>query len=79
MTEMLESGDPTGQVHKPRGPPVMSPFFSCGSCQLTLSDVSRISVKLRCPTAPGAVEGVAEEDYCAPLRSLHWPHSSHTE
>lgn len=34
--------------------PVMMPFFSSGSCQLTLSDVSRISVKLRCPTAPGS-------------------------
>lgn len=34
--------------------PVMMPFFSTGSCQLTLRDVSRISVKLRCPTAPGS-------------------------
>lgn len=34
--------------------PVMMPFFSRGSCQLTLRDVSRISVKLRCPTAPGS-------------------------
>lgn len=32
----------------------MMPFFSTGSCQLTLSDVSRISMKLRCPTAPGS-------------------------
>lgn len=29
------------------------PFFSPGSCQLTFSDVSRISLKLRCPTGPG--------------------------
>lgn len=34
--------------------PVKRPFFSCGSFQLTFRDVSRISVKLRCPTAPGA-------------------------
>lgn len=32
----------------------MMPFFSRGSCQLTLRDVSRISVKLRWPTAPGS-------------------------
>lgn len=31
------------------------PFFSPGSCQLTFSEVSRISVKLRCPTGPGTV------------------------
>lgn len=35
--------------------PVRMPFFSCGSFQLTLRDVSRISVKLRWPTGPGAV------------------------
>lgn len=33
--------------------PVMIPFFSTGSSQLTRRDVSRISVKLRCPTGPG--------------------------
>lgn len=35
--------------------PVRMPFFSPGSCQLTFSEVSRISVKLRCPTGPGTV------------------------
>lgn len=34
--------------------PVRIPFFSFGSLQLTLSEVSRISVKLRWPTGPGA-------------------------
>lgn len=33
--------------------PVRTPFFSRGSCQLTFRDVSRISLKLRCPTGPG--------------------------
>ena len=37
--------------------PVRTPFFSLGSLQLTLSEVSRISVKLRCPTAPGTERG----------------------
>lgn len=35
--------------------PVRMPFFSPGSCQLTFSEVSRISLKLRCPTGPGTV------------------------
>lgn len=41
-------------VQKTEIVPVMMPFLSSGSAQLTLSDVSRISVKLRCRTGPGA-------------------------
>lgn len=45
---------PPGSV-TPRCLPVRMPFFSPGSCQLTFSEVSRISLKLRCPTGPGTV------------------------
>lgn len=36
--------------------PVRMPFFSSGSCQLTFRDVSRMSLKLRCPTGPGTAQ-----------------------
>lgn len=42
-----------GKQHVGQNLPVMIPFFSTGSSQLTRSDVSRISVKLRRPTGPG--------------------------
>lgn len=42
--------------------PVRTPFFSPGSLQLTLSEVSKISVKLRWPTAPGAGRGTKKNN-----------------
>lgn len=52
LNEMVRS---VGSPALPPGTvPVRTPFFSPGSLQLTLSDVSRISVKLKWPTAPGA-------------------------
>lgn len=55
--------------------PVSMPFFSPGSCQLTFSEVSRMSLKLRCPTGPGTVPKSVPHPP-VPIRVRTWPPSA---
>lgn len=70
-----QPGSPPGAATL-RRPPVRIPFLSPGSCQLTFSEVSRTSLKLRCPTGPGTAPREGPPPHPRPVRASERPPSA---